>query len=155
MQDAPKNLQLLSIDDFLQVSHYHSDQFDFFDFHRVLCHHTKLQPFLDFWLVPEGPLVPGLYMDPKWTEFTIGMLFGADPPEILALVSPGVSQGTKIFGSKFFLYHPQKMLFYAFWGFVLLKMLKKGERGHFHHISPLQSRTVKLGCSSHFWAFQA
>ena len=54
--------------------------------------HNKLQPFLDFWLVPEGPLVPGLYMDLEWIEFEIGMLLGADPTEIL---TPGVSQGTK------------------------------------------------------------
>ena len=39
------------------------------------------------------------------TEFVIGMLFGADPPEILAPVTPGMSQGTRIFGSKFFSFH--------------------------------------------------
>ena len=90
----------------------------------LLYNHTKLQPFLDFRLVPEAPLVPGLYMDPKWTEFAIGMLIGADPPEIVAPVTPGVSQGTKIFGSKFFSYHPQMMLFYVFCQFVLQKMPK-------------------------------
>ena len=59
-------------------------------------YHTKLQPFSEFWLVPEVPLVPRLYMDPRWIEFEVGMLFGPDPPEILAPVTPGVSQGTKI-----------------------------------------------------------
>ena len=89
--------------------------------------HTKLQPFLDFRLVPEAPLVPGLYMDPKWTEFAIGMLFGADPPEILAPVTPGVSQGTKIFGSKFFSYHSLMIIFYPFCGVVLQKLRKNGK----------------------------
>ena len=86
--------------------------------------HTKLQPFLDFRLVPEVPLIPGLYMDPKWAEFSIGMLVGADPPEIVAPVTPGVSQGTKIFGSKFFSYHSLMIIFYPFCGVVLQKLLK-------------------------------
>ena len=60
-------------------------------------------------------------MDPKWTEFAIGMLIGADPPEILAPVTPGVSQGTKILGSKIFSYHKNLMLFYAFLPFILQK----------------------------------
>ena len=31
----------------------------------VFYNHTKPQPFSDFWLVPEAPLLLGLYMDPK------------------------------------------------------------------------------------------
>ena len=76
--------------------------------------HTKLEPFLDFRLVHEGPLVPGVYVDPIRLEFEIGMLLDPDPSEILAPGTPGMSLGTKIFSSKFFSYHMNNMLFYAF-----------------------------------------
>ena len=51
-------------------------------------------------------------------------MFGRDLSEIGAPLTPGVSLGTKILVSKFFSYHPQMMLFYAFLQFVLQKMLK-------------------------------
>ena len=82
------------------------------------------QPFSDFWLVPGIPLCQGSHVDPIWTENEVGQIIGPRPPEILAPETPGMSHGTKIFGSKFFSYHPQMMLFYVFCGFVLPKMLK-------------------------------
>ena len=56
------------------------------------------------------------------------MLFGAGPPEILAPVTPGVSQETKIFGSKIFSYHPPMIIFYPFFGVVLKKLLKNEKK---------------------------
>ena len=96
------------------------------------------------------PLVLGIHLDPKLLETEVGMVLDLDPPEIQAPVTLSESQGTKILVSKISSHHLEIMLFYAFWGFVMRKMIKKGERGHFQHISPLQSRTVKLGCFSHF-----
>ena len=63
-------------------------------------------------------------MDPKLLETEVGMILDLDPPEIQAPVTLGKSQGTKIFASKNFSYHPQIMLFYAFLGFVTQKMPK-------------------------------
>ena len=96
------------------------------------------------------PLVQGIHMDPKLLETEVTMVLDLGPPEIQAPGTLSESQGSKIFVSKISSHHPEMMLFYAFWGFVMRKMLKKGKGGHFQHISPLQSRTVKLGCFSHF-----
>ena len=63
-------------------------------------------------------------MDPISPETEVGKILHVRPPEIGVPVTPGMSHGTKIFGSKIFSYHPQMMLFYAFWGFVMQKMLK-------------------------------
>ena len=70
------------------------------------------------------PLVLGTHMDPKLLETEVGMILDLDPPEIQAPVTLGKSQGTKIFNSKNFSYHPQMMLLYAFLGFVTQKMPK-------------------------------
>ena len=79
---------------------------------------------LVFWLVHGMPLWQSSCVDPIWPEFEIWKIFHRRPAEILAPWTPGVSHGTKIFGSKIFSYHPQMMLFYAFWRFVMQKMLK-------------------------------
>ena len=86
----------------------------------------------DFRLVHGMPLCQGSCMDPIWPETVVGKIIGARPPEIGAPVTPGVSHGTKIFGSKIFSYHPQMMLFYAFWGFFTQKMPKKEKKGSFY-----------------------
>ena len=69
------------------------------------------------------PLVLDTHMEPKLPETEVGMILDLRPPEIQALVTLSESQGTKIFGPKISSHHPGMMLFYAFWGFVLLKML--------------------------------
>ena len=76
--------------------------------------HTKLESVLDFWRESLVPLVQGSHMGSILTENEVGKIFGAGPPEIETLVTPGLSQGTKIFVSKIFSYHPLTMLFYAF-----------------------------------------
>ena len=76
---------------------------------------------LVFWHVFHMPLCQGSCMDPIWPEFEIWKIFYQDPAEILAPWTPGVSHGTKIFGSKFFFYHKNKMLFYALLPFILQK----------------------------------
>ena len=68
----------------------------------------------DFRLVLGMPLCQGGCMGPIWPETEVGQIISAHPPEIGAPVTPGVSHGTKIFGSKIFSYHPQMMLFYGF-----------------------------------------
>ena len=78
----------------------------------------------DFRLVPSMPLCQGSCMDPIWPETEVGKILDVRPPEIEVPVTPGMSHGTKIFGSKIFSYHPQMILFYVFCGFVLQKMLK-------------------------------
>ena len=87
----------------------------------------------DFRLVPSMPLCQGSCMDPIWPETEVGKILGVRPPEIGVQVTPGMSHGTKIFGSKIFSYHPQMMLFYAFWGFVMQKMLKIMKNCSFLH----------------------
>ena len=73
--------------------------------------HTNLQSYLDFWSFLDMPLVLGTHMDPKLLETEVGMILDLDPPEIQTPVTLGKSQGTKIFASKNFSYHPQMMLF--------------------------------------------
>ena len=63
-------------------------------------------------------------MGPKSIENNVLKIFGRDLSEIGAPGTPGVSLGTKFLVSKIFSYHPQMMLFYAFWSIVLQKMLK-------------------------------
>ena len=58
------------------------------------------------------------------TENEVGKIFGAGPHEIEAPVTSGLSQGTKIFVSKIFSYHPLTMLFCAFCRFIWQKMMK-------------------------------
>ena len=87
-------------------------------------YHYVMETVSDFWLAPEVPLVQGVHLDPIWLEFEIGMLLSACPPKILTPRTPGMSLGTKNFSSKFFSYHKNKMLFYAFCGFVVKKMPK-------------------------------
>ena len=78
----------------------------------------------DFRLFPGMPLCQGSCMDPIWPETEVGKILDVRPPEIGVPVTPGMSHGTKIFGSKIFSYHPQMMLFYVFCQFVLQKMPK-------------------------------
>ena len=63
-------------------------------------------------------------MGPKSIENHVLKIFGRGLSEIGAPGTPGVSLGTKFLVSKTFSYHPQMMLFYAFFKFVLQKMLK-------------------------------
>ena len=70
------------------------------------------------------PLVLAIHMDPKLLETEVGMVLDLDPPEIQAPVTLSESQGTKILVSKISSHHLEIMLFYAFWGFVMQKMLK-------------------------------
>ena len=90
----------------------------------IIGYHIKLLSVLDFRLVPGMPLWQGGCMGPKWPETEVRQIIGAHPPEIGALLTPGKSHGTKNFGSKIFSYYPHKMLFNAFWRFVLQKTLK-------------------------------
>ena len=83
--------------------------------------HTVTQPFSDFRLVPGMPLCQGSQVDPIWPENEVGQIIGPRPPEILAPETPGMSHGTKIFVSKFFLYHKNMMLFYALFPLILQK----------------------------------
>ena len=64
----------------------------------------------------------GLHLDPNDAGKQHLKIFLGAPSEILAPVTPGESQGTDIFGSKFFSYHPHVILFYVFLGLVLQKM---------------------------------
>ena len=86
--------------------------------------HTGLQSDLDFRPFLDMPLVLGIHLDPKLLETEVGMILDVRPPEIQAPVTLSESQGTKHFGPKISSHHPGMMLFYAFWGFVLQKMLK-------------------------------
>ena len=67
------------------------------------------------------PLWQGSPMDHIWPENEVGQIIGVHPPEIGAPVTPGMSHGTKIFASKFFSYHKNKMLFYALFPFIMQK----------------------------------
>ena len=90
----------------------------------VFCpNHTGLQSDLDFRPFLDMPLVLGIHLDPKLLETEVGMILDLRPPEIQAPVTLSESQGTKIFGPKISSHHPGMMLLYAFWRFVLLKML--------------------------------
>ena len=100
---------------------------------------------LVFWLVHGMPLWQSSCMDPIWPEFEIWKIFHRRPAEILAPWTPGVSHGTKIFGSKIFSYHPQMMLFYAFWGFVMQKMLKIMKNCLFLALFPITKHLCKNG----------
>ena len=86
--------------------------------------HTRLQSVLDFRPFLDMPLVLGIHMDPKLLETEVGMVLDLDPPEIQAPGTLSKSQGTKILVSKISSHHLEIMLFYAFWGFVMQKMLK-------------------------------
>ena len=70
------------------------------------------------------PLVQGIHMDPKLLETEVTMVLDLGPPEIQAPGTLSESQGSKIFVSKISSHHPEMMLFYAFWGFVMRKILK-------------------------------
>ena len=98
---------------------------------------------LDFRLVLGMPLCQGGCMGPIWPETEVGQIISAHPPEIGAPVTPGVSHGTKIFGSKIFSYHPQMMLFYVFCGFVLQKMLKIEKNCLFLALFPITKKSCK------------
>ena len=63
-------------------------------------------------------------MGPKGSEKPYLKIFLGRDPELGTSLTPSESHGTKIFCSKIFSYHPQMMLFYAFLGFGLQKMLK-------------------------------
>ena len=74
-------------------------------------------------------------MGPKSIENNVLKIFGRDLSEIGAPGTSGVSLGTKFLVSKIFSYHPQIMLFYAFWGFVTQKVPKKEKKALFMHFS--------------------
>ena len=90
--------------------------------------HTMMQLTSDFFAVHEMPLVQGGHMHPKILETEVSMLLEVGPPEIQAPGAPGRSHGTKIFASKFFSHQPQMMLFYAFCGYMWVKLAKKQEK---------------------------
>ena len=76
------------------------------------------QVFSEFWRLPGVPLVLEGHIDPIWIEFEVSMLLAVRPCEIEAPGTPGVSLGTKFFGSKIFSYHPKMILFYVFYWLV-------------------------------------
>ena len=90
------------------------------------------------------PLVLGIHMDPKLLETEVGMVLDLDPPEIQAPVTLSESQGTKILVSKISSQHLEMMLFYAFWGFVMRKMLKKGGKWSFSAHFPITEQNSKI-----------
>ena len=120
------------------------------DFLEFISAHTKL---LVFWLVHGMPLWQSSCMDPIWPEFEIWKIFHRRPAEILAPWTPGVSHGTKIFGSKIFSYHPQMMLFYAFWRLVLQKLLKIKKNCLFYNFSLFHRNYAQIGSFSWFEHF--
>ena len=101
------------------------------------------------------PLWQSSCMDPIWPEFEIWKIFHRRPAEILAPWTPGVSHGTKIFGSKIFSYHPQMMLFYAFWRLLLQKLLKIKKNCLFLQYSFIIGKSYKIDSFSWFFAFFA
>ena len=115
-----------------------------------LCH-TKLQPFSEYLHVRDMPLWQGSPMDPIWPENEVGQIIGVHPPEIGAPVTPGMSHGTKIFCSKIFSYHPQKMLFYVIWGFVLQKTLKNEKNSQILHYSYVKRKSGENDQFSQIW----
>jgi hypothetical protein len=86
--------------------------------------HTMTKLILDFWLEPGIPYIQRHHMDPKRLGTEVGMVLELHPAKIGAPFTPGQSQGTKIFVSKFCFGYSHMMLFYAFCGFVDQKMLK-------------------------------
>ena len=126
---------------------------------KGLCITPSWKQGLVFWLVHGMPLWQSSCMDPIWPEFEIWKIFHRRPAEILAPWTPGVSHGTKIFGSKIFSYHPQIILFYVFCGFVWQKMLKIEKNCLFSVIFSsfpyFIENMPKLGSFSWFWAFFA
>ena len=84
--------------------------------------HTKLQSVSDFWPFPQVQPVQGACMDPNKVKIEVHKILDLDPPEIQASGTPGRSHGTQIFVSKFSSYNPLMMLFYAFCGFVVVKI---------------------------------
>ena len=90
------------------------------------------------------PLVLGIHMDPKSLETEVGMVLDLDPLEIQAPGTLSESQGTKILVSKISSHHLEIMLFYAFWGFVMQKMLKKGEKWSFSTYFPITEQNSKI-----------
>ena len=79
---------------------------------------------MDFLRESLVPLVLGSHMGSILTENEAGKIYGAGPHEIEAPVTSGLSQGTKIFVSKIFSYHPLTMLFSSFCRFIWQKMMK-------------------------------
>ena len=77
-------------------------------------------------------------------------IFLGAPSEILAPVTPGESQGTKFFGSKFCSYHPHMILFYVFLGLVLQKRLENPKNIIF---ALLWGKMMKITTFLHFVAF--
>ena len=89
------------------------------------------------------PLVWGSHVGPRSIENHVLKIFGRGLSEIGAPATPRVSLGTKFLVSKFFSYHPQMMLFSAFWGFVLQKMLKIKKHSLFLHDFFVIGKSVK------------
>ena len=88
----------------------------------LLLSHTKQQYFLDFLREPGMSLVLYSHSGSIWPGNIIFKVLDWGLFEILTPSTPGMSQWTKIFSSKFFSHHPLQMLFYAFCWFVLVKM---------------------------------
>ena len=118
-------------------------------------YHTAAQPFSDFRLESLTPLLQEVHMDPTWLEFEVDLLLILYPAEIEAPGTPGVSHGTKIFGAKFFSYHPLMNLFYEFCGLVMLKMPKIKKNCLFLHnslvIGERSKYDLKLAVFLDFW----
>ena len=77
------------------------------------------------------------------------MLLTLDPPEILALGTPKLSHGTKIFWSKFFLPYNNYIIFYAFCWLVVQKMTKTANNRSFTSNLLLQPKSARIT-----WFFQ-
>ena len=77
------------------------------------------------------------------------MLLTLDPPEILALGTPKLSHGTKIFWSKFFLPYNNYIIFYAFCWLVVQKMAKTANNRSFTSNLLLQPKSARIT-----WFFQ-
>ena len=122
-------------------------------FGEVFWEHTRLQSVLDFRPFLDMPLVLGIHMDPKLLETEVGMVLDLDLPEIQAPVTLSESQGTKILVSKISSQHLEIMLFYAFWGFVMQKMLKIMKNCPFLHKCSVIGKRAKKDSFSWFWAF--
>ena len=65
--------------------------------------HIMMEMILDFRHVFHMPVVCGAHMDPIWLGLDVGQILVLYPAEIGAPETPGVSHGTIILGSKFFL----------------------------------------------------
>ena len=66
-------------------------------------------------------------MGPKSIENHVLKIFGRGLSEIGAPLTPGVSLGTKILVSKFFLYHPPMMLFLCIFAVCFAKNAENNE----------------------------